>query len=795
MAGLAPDPRIREREEYEEKVRWFNNFLHSDYDKWKKTIADAMANFKLRMPLELQDLEQAEPGLSRKVLDAPIKFIPAWEDALFGFLRDIDEKKARRQAEALRLDIRGAFGRNHVTPRGVTSTTLHKLLCIEGMVIKSAAKQPKILTSMHMRKGVNDGYVEMRQHRDMTSLSNDGTSGAMPKMDLEGHELEMEIGLSVYKDVQKFTVQETPEQTPAGQLPRRCEVVCEGELCELVKPGDRVQVSGVYRPFPQVQNDVTTGVWPSRMIATNITSVKELVQPSFLGDDVKNIRAIAAREDAFQLLSRSFAPSLCGNERVKAGLLLQMIGGTERKLGNGTHIRGDVNVLLVGDPSCGKSQMLRFVMNVAEPAISTTGRGSSGVGLTAAVMREAGSSDFSIEAGAMVLADRGFICIDEFDKMSENDRVAIHEAMEQQSVTITKAGLHTTLNARCSVTAAANPRYGSFSHALTLAENIGLPDSLLSRFDLVFVLRDLTNEELDRKIAGQVLRQAQERSRQDGHGGGDRIHSNVLLRRKEADTSRPQEPAEVFVEAPVALADGDQPKETLTMDFLRKYLRYCKRFTPVVSEEARTVLAEKYAEMRMRFHTGYAAHDDTSTNRKPRLAVTPRTLEGLIRLATAHAKLKLRKDTVLPEDVEQAYRLMLSAREEDDEPKKPAEAAPLEAGDDGNDDQGPSARRNKRKRDEGEGSPGAESTGKKGIPKARVDVLQALVGQHFARAGLGHDQADMAISMGDLHEGVNAGMMEGETLFSDEEFRRGMKALQRRNKIIITEAGEVIAIS
>merc|ERR1719247_1813578 len=244
-------------------------------------------------------------------------------------------------------------------------------------------------------------------------------------------------------------------------------------------------------------------------------------------------------------------------------------------------------------------------MNLDPRTVSTTGRGSSGVGLTAAVTRDAGAKDFHLEAGAMVLADRSFICIDEFDKMGTSDRVAIHEAMEQQVVTISKAGMNVTLNARCSVVAAANPIYGNFDPSLDLAKNIGMPDSLLSRFDLVFVVRDSTTEEIDRRIAEQVVRQASQRLGADARRGVEQVHSNILQRREEADTTKASEPTEVF-ERRIPAPNGQEAPEVVTVDFLRKYIRFCRRLTPVLTDEAQAVVAEKYCDMRLRFQSGVA---------------------------------------------------------------------------------------------------------------------------------------------------------------------------------------------
>ena len=360
-----------------------------------------------------------------------------------------------------------SLGERHVNPRTLKSRLLSNLVCCEGIVTKCSLVRPKVVRSVHYCPAT-DKTIE-RTYTDATSYAPLTRSAIYPREDENKNPLETEFGLSTYKDHQSLTVQELPESAPAGQLPRSVDVVCDDDLADRCKPGDRVRIYGLYRCLPGKQQGYTTGTFRTLLLANNVQLMsKEVDSADMDGDDVRRIKNFCRqhKRSGFGILARSLAPSILGHDEVKRAILCQLLGGTEKLLDNGTRLRGDINVMLIGDPSVAKSQLLRYVLHTAPRALATTGRGSSGVGLTAAVTSDPETGERRLEAGAMVLADRGIVCIDEFDKMSDIDRTAIHEVMEQGRVTIAKAGIHAKLNARCAVLAAANPVYGRVSRPI-----------------------------------------------------------------------------------------------------------------------------------------------------------------------------------------------------------------------------------------------------------------------------------------------------------------------------------------
>lgn len=438
-----------------------------------------------------------------------------------------------------------------------------------------------------------------------------------------------------------------PERAPAGQLPRGVDVICDDDLVDTAKPGDRIQLVGIYRSLGNRNANSGSSTFRTLILANNIIQLSSksgggIAQASITDTDIRNINKLAKKKNVFELLSQSLAPSIYGHDYIKKAILLMLLSGMEKNLENGTHLRGDINILMVGDPSTAKSQLLRFVLNTAPLAIATTGRGSSGVGLTAAVTSDRETGDRRLEAGAMVLGDRGVVCIDEFDKMNDVDRVAIHEVMEQQTVTIAKAGIHTSLNARCSVVAAANPIYGQYDTHKDPHKNIALPDSLLSRFDLLFVVTDDADDKRDRMISEHVLRM--HRFRPVGLEEGEPVREQmgnslgVGLETNE-DSNRPTEVFEKYnslLHAGVTTTTGrgsNRRVEVVSIPFIKKYIQYAKsRIKPVLTKGAADHIINTYSALR---------NDELSGNQRKTSPMTARTLETLIRLATAHAKARL----------------------------------------------------------------------------------------------------------------------------------------------------------
>jgi DNA replication licensing factor MCM3 len=643
-----------------DRVRRFTEFLDNEEGTtdYREVIREILTKGEKRVCVSIDEIREFDRTLWSGLLDEPAEYLPAFERALRDDVAAIFDPsnpsfKEVTDNDLFYLSFKGAFGHHSVSPRTIRSLHLSKMISVEGIVTRASLVRPKILRSVHYSE--HSGRFHSRDFADQTTSFNPiSTPPVYPTEDPDGYKLTTEYGYSTYKSHQTITVQEMPERAPAGQLPRSLEVVLADDLVDTVKPGDRVQIVGVYRSIGGGTNSsssfftivIANSVYPLHARSTGVFA-KENITDS----DIRNINKLAKNKNVFNIMAQSLAPSIYGHEYIKKAVLLMLLGGVEKNLENGSHLRGDINILMVGDPSTAKSQMLRFVLNTASLAIATTGKGSSGVGLTAAVTHDRETGERRLEAGAMVLADRGIVCIDEFDKMSDVDRVAIHEVMEQQTVTIAKAGIHTSLNARCSVIAAANPLYGQYDVHRDPQHNIGLPDSLLSRFDLLFIVTDDVNTTRDRSISEHILRT--HRFIPHGYSEGEPIREtssislavgNEKLEKDAADDEEEQPMyqkfnpilhAGVLAAAQSVTPEGQSVKrpKILTISFLRKYIQYAKsRIEPVLSKGAADHIVDIYSKLR-----------NSPGDSKHTAPITARTLETLIRLATAHAKVRLSK--------------------------------------------------------------------------------------------------------------------------------------------------------
>lgn len=625
-------------QELREAQRDYLDFLDDDQDQgiYQSKVRQMISENKSRLIVNLNDLRRRNEKRAAKLLNNAFEELVAFQRALKDLVASIDATYAKQHEEFF-IGLEGSFGSKHVSPRTLTSRLLGSMVCLEGIVTKCSLVRPKVVRSVHYCPATKKTME--RKYTDLTSLEAFPSSAIYPTKDEENNPLETEFGLSIYKDHQTITVQEMPEKAPAGQLPRSVDIILDNDLVDAIKPGDRAQVIGTYRCLPGKKGGFTSGTFRTIMIACHVKQMSKEVTHYFSADDVAKIKNFcrSRTKNVFDQLARSLAPSIHGHEYIKKAILCMLLGGVEKVLENGSRIRGDINVLLIGDPSVAKSQLLRYVLHTAPRAIPTTGRGSSGVGLTAAVTTDQETGERRLEAGAMVLGDRGVVCIDEFDKMSDMDRTAIHEVMEQGRVTIAKAGIHARLNARCSVLAAANPVYGRYNQYKTPMENIGLQDSLLSRFDLLFIMLDQMDPEQDREVSDHVLRIHRYRDPHEQDGAALSLGGAIDALATEDPNAVQEEEEELQVyEKHNPLLHGSKKKDrVVSKAFMRKYIHVAKALSPVLTQDAANHIAEEYSRLRSQEQLG---SDIARTS-----PVTARTLETLIRLSTAHAKARMSK--------------------------------------------------------------------------------------------------------------------------------------------------------
>ncbi|XP_019716079.1 DNA replication licensing factor MCM2 [Hippocampus comes] len=599
----------------------FKNFLRTHVDEsgrnvFKEKIGDMCKENKESLGVNYEDLAAREHVLAYFLPEAPMEMLKVFDEAAKEVVLAM-YPKYERIAHEIHVRICNLPLVEEI--RSLRQLHLNQLIRTSGVVSSCTGVLPQLGMVKYNCNKCNFVLGPFFQ-----SQSQEVKPGSCPECQSQGP-FEINMEETVYQNYQRITIQESPGKVAAGRLPRSKDAVLLADLVDSCKPGDEIELTGIYHNNYDGSLNVANGfpVFATVILANHVARRDEGVAAAELTDeDVKAIVALSKDECVGERIFASIAPSIYGHEDIKRALAVAVFGGEAKNPGGKHKVRGDINVLLCGDPGTAKSQFLKYVEKVASRAVFTTGQGASAVGLTAYVQRHPVSREWTLEAGALVLADRGVCLIDEFDKMNDADRTSIHEAMEQQSISISKAGIVTSLQARCTVIAASNPIGGRYDPSLTFAENVDLTEPIVSRFDVLCVVRDTVDPVQDEMLARFVV--GSHVKHHPGNKEGGVALEEVLLPNSSNVAPIPQE-------------------------LLRKYIIYAKdKVHPKLNQMDQDKVARIYSDLRK---------ESMATGSIP---ITVRHIESMIRMAEAHAKMHLR-DYVMEDDVNMAVRIMLES--------------------------------------------------------------------------------------------------------------------------------------
>ena len=536
------------------------------------------------LTVDYQILEVFDPDLADLLIVKPEEIIEAAQIAV----KNIDPL-----AKDADLNIRFKNVTNTVPLKTLLSKYIGTFVAAEGIVRKTDEIRPRIETAVFECRGCMRLH-EVEQTSDRTILE--------PSLCSEcgGRSFRLLQEESHYIDTQTARMQEPLENLSGGTEPKQMLMILEDDLVDELNPGDKVRITGTLKTFREERS----GKFKNYIYVNHIEPLEQEFEEIHLDpEDEEKILELSKDPDIYEKIIKSTAPSIKGYREVKEAIALQLFGGSSKQLEDETRIRGDIHILIVGDPGIGKSQILKYVSKLAPRSIYTSGKGTTGAGLTAAAVRDE-LGGWSLEAGALVLGDQGNVCVDELDKMRSEDRSALHEALEQQTVSIAKAGIMATLNSRCSVLAAANPKFGRFDRYKVVGEQVDLPAPIISRFDLMFVIEDKPSRKKDSELAEHILE----------------IHKSNAI------------------------------EYAIEPELLRKYIAYArKNINPKLTDEANEVLKSFYVDTR---------NSSSNAEENASVPITARQLEAIIRLSEASAKIKF-KEFVEKEDAQKAINLQM----------------------------------------------------------------------------------------------------------------------------------------